>query len=704
MTYAKNDSKWMESMKKLKWSMNLKEVMKKVGLLSMVVLLAVGCTGQGFIAVDKVYPDQNKEDVSFEEMQSLSYNYSEITKNLEDFQKFIDETGYDDALFDQDTFDKYYDTMVADTERMQTCYNLKTIEADKDVTQDKVYEEKEELTTQLTDTFDQVAIILKSALDTNYQDSLSEILTEEDMEDLAEYEAMTPREKEIVLETQNLEKEYDKLIQQGFTVEFNGKEWDIDMVLADSGEELSNSEVEELYNQIYEKENEAVGELYLKLIALNDETAKIEGYDNYMEYCMDGYNRDYTVEELDSLCGEIKDYVVDYYNSIYYNLIYTDVDSVYSNNGADQQTIVETVEPYLSEISPELTTTFDYMVSHNLLDIETSDTKAETGYTVGLGYFQDAYIFDNPYGSMMDYGTLVHEFGHYANISHDATPAILSSANMDVKEIHSQGLEMLYLDYSDEMFGEELGAEYNRVAIYRMLESIITGAKISEFESTIYQNPDMTLDEINQLYKDISEDYGTEYYGKDVDYTWVDISHLIMAPCYYVSYMTSAFSALDILSMSLYSRDEACTRYMELSALSSSYSYCQVVEEAGLRDIFSDGVAEQIAWEAYDYYWYLASADYPDNFDYNKTYSNDEENDYDEYYDLPENGNSSSSELERMLQDICNYLDLGNIQDSDTQIVLCIIGTIWLSSITMCVLKALAGIITGIIYLVKKAK
>ncbi len=108
----------------------------------------------------------------------------------------------------------------------------------------------------------------------------------------------------------------------------------------------------------------------------------------------------------------------------------------------------------------------------------------------------------------------------------------------------------------------------------------------------------MTLEELNKLYLQLSRRYGMQYDSKIKElYTWSEVPHIFTSPCYYFSYLTSAFSSLDILTMAEEDRHEAVETYMTLTTIPGYVPYCSAVEYAGLRDIFDDGVAQDIIEE-----------------------------------------------------------------------------------------------------------
>lgn len=127
-----------------------------------------------------------------------------------------------------------------------------------------------------------------------------------------------------------------------------------------------------------------------------------------------------------------------------------------------------------------------------------------------------------------------------------------------------------------------------------------------EFQTAVYADPDMTLQEVNRLFKSISEEYGCVYdEGEEESCFWVEIPHTFQSPMYYISYAASALSALDLWLISLEDRDKAVDIYLELAAMGMSRPYRETVETVGLEDIFrertmrrlADGIQDRLAEE-----------------------------------------------------------------------------------------------------------
>lgn len=363
---------------------------------------------------------------------------------------------------------------------------------------------------------------------------------------------------------------------------------------------MDHDAVIEIYQGICKQRNDAVGEVFVELVDVRNEIAKLNGYDNYAEYAYDAvYVRDYTLDETRDLLKEIRKHVVPVMADMKGVLNDTDYMRLYTEGqGIESTSIIEQIGPYLEEIDPELKDTQEHFLKYRLYDMDTSQNKANTAFTMRLSYFKDGFIYGQMYDNYMDYYNVIHEFGHYNNVYRSADTFFESSNNIDVSEIHSQGMQMLFYDYYDELLGEDIGDIYAFYDVYSMADNAISTALISEFEIAAYENPDMTLEELNKLYLQLSRRYGMQYDSKIKElYTWSEVPHIFTSPCYYFSYLTSAFSSLDILTMAEEDRHEAVETYMTLTTIPGYVPYCSAVEYAGLRDIFEDGVAQDIIEE-----------------------------------------------------------------------------------------------------------
>ena len=415
----------------------------------------------------------------------------------------------------------------------------------------------------------------------------------ENVESLRGYEAVPERLFELHEEEDQLVQSYDQVMSQAFQVTVDGQVWTEEDL---SNADISNMEYHNISEQLEQARNQRAGEIYCQLVKVRTDIAHEAGYDNYADYAYrEIYNRDYTLEDIQPVWAAVKENIVPLGDMVMNSISSRDLRGLHRETRSSGEEILDAIQPYMSRIDPELGETFDFMRQHHLYDIEYSDSKLYVGYTVALPAYGTAFIFNQPYGDFQDYIDTIHEFGHFNETFHCTQHNLWADFNIDVGEIHSQGLTLLFTEYSDELFGP-YGDAFSKIIIWNILDTVADGCLFDEFQATVYQNPDMSLEEINRLFKQLAEQYGYQYGDEEV-YDWIQVSHNFQDPLYYISYATSALSSLDLWLVSLEDRDKAVDIYMELSELSLSLPYRQAIKEVGLRNIFRPEAISRMAEE-----------------------------------------------------------------------------------------------------------
>lgn len=505
-----------------------------------------------------------QENIPFSRMKLITYDKEFLEEQIDLITRLSLEavrTGKADRA--QEMIDAYI-KIEEELEKLETCYAIAEITYYQDVRSGENQARTEALLEEVVHMEDKAYSAIGKACASPYLETMKTIMDPLTAESFAEYEEITGREKEIALEENRMIQAYEQAL---------GKE-----------------------------DNQALGEIFLELVRLRNEEAVLNGYDHYADYAYtELYVRDYTIEEAKELFREIKEQAVPVIDDMYAVLEDNDYYAIYERKEEHSgEEVFDAVRPYLDEIAPELGASMDHMMECGLYDMDEAPGKTDIGFTIDLDYFDDAYILVSPYGDYYDYGMAVHEFGHYHEMYRNTESILERQNNLDVDEICSQGLEMLYYDYYKELFGEE-GDAVAFLQVYAMAEGIADAARISEFEIAAYENPDLTLEELDELYRDLSEKYG--FYGDAQDLRaniWTEIPHIYSSPCYYISYLTSAFSSLDLLMKAENDWDGAVKTYLEIIEQPSYIPYCTVAAHAGLRDIFEDGVPKAIIEETAD--------------------------------------------------------------------------------------------------------
>jgi len=381
--------------------------------------------------------------------------------------------------------------------------------------------------------------------------------------------------------------EYDEL-SATFSIMDNGKRWTFDAINGDAS--LGYDEYYRLYSAYCAGLNESAGTIFLDQLKIRQDIASRLGYDNFAAYCYDAYGRDYSLADAELLQQAVKAYIVPVFiEANYRNDTYDLADAEF-----DEQEFLAKLETAAADFSPMLDESLQYMLRNDLYDFSVDSNKMDTSFTTYISDYDAPFIFSEWKGNSEDILTTLHELGHFTNYYHNAEAGYSASDSLDLAEIDSQALVLLMIDYYDSFFGK-LADEAEADVLIDAMYSLISGCMEDEFQQTIYKNPDMTLDEINALYKDLAVEYGLdEVYGYEGT-EWVLISHTFQTPLYYISYAVSMVPALELFEESQSDPQAARTEYFAILTREPYVQLQTVLSENGLAPVFSEATIKRIA-------------------------------------------------------------------------------------------------------------
>ena len=356
---------------------------------------------------------------------------------------------------------------------------------------------------------------------------------------------------------------------------------------ADSSELLDS-----YYDTAFEKEadpdktNLACAELYLETLKAQD----------ISEYLYDTYDRDYTVEQASAIYDEMKAQILPVYRSLFEYL--TNLDGL-TMSAPLPQDAYDLLKTYAPQLSAPIAESADKLLSESLYVRAEGDDCYNGSYTAALTGENSGLMYTYLDGTCYDLSTVVHEFGHFHADWRDSTPVYLQKPCQDIAEVQSQGMEVLFTSFYDDIFGERAG-EYELAAIYNLLDSTVNGLAVGEFEYEVMQQLDtITPEETVALYAQFAEecDLAVELY---------QISHLYEQPGYYISYGMSALPALQLYTMMQEDPAKAADVYdhfAAISGLSGETGFCAALQECGFFDFtqpdaiqsLTDALSERIA-------------------------------------------------------------------------------------------------------------
>lgn len=385
-------------------------------------------------------------------------------------------------------------------------------------------------------------------------------------------------------------------------------EADVAMMLAYSGEVAQlgkeNDDILLDYRALDENGFESeTGRLFLDMVENNNRIAEIFGYDSYMDYAYElVYERDYTPAEaaqmrayikkhLVPLCKTAVEKFVELRNKLTVNnVIQMERFLLRDADIANVESFHQYINSYPVDLSFQMNTLFDG--EHAIIIPSGNEDAYEGAFTAYLdGYDTPICYFGSGYQSVFTYA---HEMGHFVSAYYSTE----DSVPLDVAELQSQGNEVMYLAY---LMEQNPNSTYYKAvtcySLYRFLADIISTAVIDEFESAVYRNPSLTVDELDNLMEGIVESYGGaewygEYIGDAVSY-WKYV--VIESPVYYISYSVSAIAALELFSVALSNYEAGQQAYMSaVTDAPTLGTFKTVVQEMGVSSPFEETAYEGI--------------------------------------------------------------------------------------------------------------
>lgn len=372
------------------------------------------------------------------------------------------------------------------------------------------------------------------------------------------------------------------------------------------------------YNQFIQKYNQQFGELYLELVSLREQMAQTLGYDSYTQVAdLDMLRNSYTREDIKTFREDIKQtiapvyrsYLEDFYrraeNRDQPGYVYLLGEQSPVPQGSWQKTL-DQFEQLYQQMSEQTGECYSYLLSHEFIDAEPSQTKANVTFSTLIYSLNTPFLFANMNGSAEDVFSISHEFGHcFAMWQQLKLGSQQEGRSMDVSEIHSQAMQMLTLPYYEIFYGEDAGTA-RKYDVYTMVAGILTAAMNDEFQEKIYENPQMTVQELNELYKALAMEYGlvveSPYFDMEsFSMGWFTTNQYFDTPFYAIDYALSGCVAMEFLQMGLEDYTKALETYLSLVQQNSDYDFMTVLEETGLSSPFETEQMEALAQTMEDF-------------------------------------------------------------------------------------------------------
>lgn len=552
---------------------------KKLILIVLCALLLVGCANK------KNNNDENQAQQDKIEYGLSPYQHYEIGDYEKRCNKLVEKAN--EGTFDKELYQALYDEALMVDELSATAY-IKYCENvnDKALSDENSY---------MDNMCEKVANLLSTAAHQVTKSKVSEefktyINNDISYQSYVDYKEKSPEELDLLNEENKLIQEYNTLStsRDKYTCVVKGETYDYGFLSSEEADYLFEEDYDAYYAGYIEcvkAYNNDCGKIYLQLVQIRDKIAKLNGYDNYADYADKNiYRREYDIKELDALKSLMKEY-----GSYIYYYSYSFDEDIDIKVG--QEELLANTKDIMHQITEDAGEHFDLFLDKHIYSIDQSDDRYKGSYMTTLSTKKAGYIFINLYGDYSDYFTLAHEFGHLYNSFYGINPnPIVTNGIYDLMEIHSSGLELLFGEKASELFGDD----YEYICsnnILEMLYSIAMACIYDDWQRYVYENPNATLDEINNKFEEIANEYSF-YLSK---YFWMFTTHNFDSPMYYMSYGVSFYTALQIWYEAIQDFDKGAKIWEEL-AQSNGYTknYFDTISDVGLSPFNDDKYGREV--------------------------------------------------------------------------------------------------------------
>lgn len=400
--------------------------------------------------------------------------------------------------------------------------------------------------------------------------------------------------------------------QAAATVEFKGEQignYGL-LKIMQSTDRAERKEAFETWAKLYEGIAPTLEEIYDGLVKVRAGMAKKLGFKSFIPM---GYLRrrrfDYTEKELEVFRKQVREVVVPAAAKLYerqkealgIDTLYYYDESIASPSGnpvpiGDKEYLVGEAQKMYRELSKESGEFFDFMMEHELFDLDSKHGKRAGGYCTILPQYHAPFIFSNFNGTDADVNVLTHEAGHafagFTAAKYQKTPELCHSTS-EINEIHSMSMELWTYPWMENFFGDK-AEEYRKEHLADALMKIPYMLCVDEYQHKVFENPEMTTMERRAVWSGLEKIYmpwrnyaGNEFLESGA--FWIKQQHIFLYPFYYVDYAMAQMGAFEFYTKMKEDRKAAWADYYKLCAAGGSMGYFDLLKYSGLHKVLEDG-------------------------------------------------------------------------------------------------------------------
>lgn len=430
-----------------------------------------------------------------------------------------------------------------------------------------------------------------------------------------ERKSFEPIALEDMQEENRLSSEYVKLKAQA-KIEFNGEVHNLSSIIkyeVSQDRDIRRAAAKAKW-AFFEQHQSETEQIFDQLVKVRHRTAQKLGFKNFVELAYVRLRRsDYNADMVAAYRKQIQEHIVPLATELYERqrrrmgldkLHYYDEEVRYKSGNAapkgDTPWIIHNAEQMYAELSPQTHDFFTFMRDGNLMDLEAKPGKATGGYCTYISKFKAPYIFSNFNGTSGDVEVLTHEAGHAFQVFSSRHFAVSEYywPSYESAEIHSMSMEFFTWSWMHLFFKEETD-KFKFSHISNAISFLPYGVAVDEFQHRIYENPDMTPQERNEVWRELEQKYlpHRDYNGNSFLQNgcfWQRQNHIFTVPFYYIDYTLAQICAFQFWKRDLDHHESAWNDYVRLCEAGGSKSFLELVKLGNLRSPFDPGCVESV--------------------------------------------------------------------------------------------------------------
>ena len=427
----------------------------------------------------------------------------------------------------------------------------------------------------------------------------------------------------LIQEESELTNRYQKLVAS-CKIPFQGEIcnlYGIQKYFSDPDREV-RKQAAKLYAEFFEKNDKEMGEIFDRLVKLRHQMGVNMGFKNFIPlgYMQQG-RMDYGEEDVAAFRRQVLEEIVPFCEKLYKaqakrigvdKTYFYDEEMIFLDGNAvpigDRAYLVEKAREMYHDMSEETGEFIDFMIEHELMDLDNKPNKAATGYMTSLGDYKAPFVYSCFNGTTGDVDVLTHEMGHaFAGYMAMRTQPLqaLWSEPTDIAEIHSMSMEQFAYPYAELFFGDKAG-RYRFQHLQQAITFVPFGVAVDEFQHIVYENPEMTPAERTKAWHELERKYMPwRDYGDTSEFFsnggwWYHKLHIFHYPFYYINYTLTTMGALEFKKKQAENKQACWEDYMTLCKLGGSLGYLDTLRAANLAVPFEKGGVKRAVSYAID--------------------------------------------------------------------------------------------------------